>query len=72
MFSYVSPKAYRDVTAGGNRGNFLAVIGRAKTDMALMAPLEKHYENGKDQFVSKHIQGTLGNLVQTNCHHPNA
>ena len=56
MFSYVSPKAYHDVTDGGNRGNFLAVIGRTKTDRALMAPLEKNYENGKHRFVLKHIK----------------
>jgi hypothetical protein len=50
MFSYVSARAYEDVTLDGNRGNFLAVIGREENDKVLMKPLKKYYHNGNYHF----------------------
>ena len=47
MFSHISTQAYHEVTLDGNRGNFLAVIGRKGTDQVLMKPLEKYYDHGK-------------------------
>ena len=47
MFSHISTQAYHEVALDGNRGNFLAVIGREKTDQVLMKPLKKYYDQGK-------------------------
>ena len=48
MFSHISTQAYHEVTLDGNRGNFLAVIGREKTDQVLMKPLKKYYDQDKN------------------------
>ncbi|XP_028399861.1 uncharacterized protein LOC114523199 [Dendronephthya gigantea] len=60
MFSFISPETYKEVTLDGNRGNFLAVIGRRRTDEIIMKSLAQHYErdrNFKIQLVPIPLSG---------------
>jgi hypothetical protein len=59
MLSYISPQAYHDVTLDGNKGNFLAVVGRGESDKALMEPLKKFYKNGKFWYICMCIPRSL-------------